>query len=84
MLSGAVRVADGMRGAGIGHAADIVDVGIAAFLHVVFGHDGAVLVAHDLDIDALIAGSRIAVIAPEEGADPHFPERGGEDFEAVG
>ena len=64
-----VGVADGVGGAGIGHAAYIVNVLSDAVFPVGLGHNPAVAVAHDFHVFALIAGGGIAVVGPEEGAD---------------
>jgi hypothetical protein len=41
-------------------------------------------VAHDLDVDALVARRRIAVVDPQERADLHRPRRGAARLDAVG
>ena len=72
-----VGVSDGVGRAGIRDSADVVDIlGVSAPL-VLFREDLAVPVAHQFHVDALVGGVRVAVIGPEEGADPHFlPGRG--------
>ena len=67
-----VGIADGVGGAGIRNAADIVNVlGGAVFL-VGLGQQGAVAVAHDLHVDPLIVGVGVAIIGPQEGTHPHL------------
>ena len=64
VLAAAVGIADGVRRAGIGNAADVVDLNIADILLVVIRHDSAVAVAHDLDVHTLVGRGRVAVVAP--------------------
>ena len=70
-----VGVANGVRGAGVGDAADVVDVLVVACLSVAGGHDGAVAIAHGLHVDPFISRGGIAVIRPQEGTDVHLVPR---------
>ena len=65
--AGCIRIADGVGDAGVGNAGD----GIGRDIVPLCQH-GTALIAHLLDIHALIAGRGIAVVDPEEGADTHI------------
>ena len=64
--AGLVGVADGMGGAGIGHACHGVRVGV-----VPAGQHGSAVIPHFLHADPFVGRGGIAVIHPEEGADLH-------------
>ena len=70
MLPALVGVADGVGRAGIRNAAHIVDLAHIPPLPVRPGQNGAVAVTHGLYVDPLVVGGGIAVVGPEEGADP--------------
>ena len=72
-----------MRQAGVRHACNVVHIRQRSLFQLILSHDLAVAVAHDLDVDALIVGVRIAVIAPEKRADLHVLPGGRERFKAV-
>ena len=78
------RVADGVRHARVGHAGHVVELGHAARRGFVAGHDGAVAIAHDLDVHALVVRVRVAVVHPQEGADLHLVACGGDGAVLVG
>ena len=63
----AVGVAYGHAGAGVGDGAYGIHVGV-----VLFGHLVAQVVAHLVHVDALVRGSGIAVVNPQEGAYLHL------------
>ena len=65
--AGGVGVADGVGGAGVGHAGDRVG------LHVVpLRQHAAAGAAHGLHVHALVGGGGVAVVDPQEGADLHL------------
>ena len=71
-----VGVAYRVRCAAVRNSAHVVDLGdVEAVLDIVSGHDAAVVVAHHFDVDALVGRGRVAVVAPEEGADLHLVSR---------
>ncbi len=78
-----VRVADGMRDARIWDARDVVHILRKPPLLVNLRKQLTVPVAHNLYVFALIVGVRIAVIGPQEGANPHFLPRGRQRFKAL-
>ena len=67
-----VGVADGVAGAAVGDAGDAVDLDVVAA-----GQGRAAAVAGRLDVDALVAGGRVAVVHPQERADLHLLARRG-------
>ena len=78
-----VGVADGVGGAGVGHAADEVDVLGHALGLVGPGQARAVPVPHDLHVDAFVVGVGVAVVRPEEGAHAHLFLGGQQGLPAV-
>ena len=79
-----LRVADGVRYAGVGHAGHEVDVRHCAGCGLVARHDGAVAVAHHLDVHALVVRVRVTVVHPQEGAYLHAVACGSQRLVAVG
>ncbi len=67
-----VCVADSVRCSRIRDSAYEINVRKSACCDVVFSHYLAVAGTHDFNVDALIAGCRVAVICPEEGAYLHL------------
>ena len=78
-----VGIAHGMGYAGIGDAGHIIHIGQCAVFRFIPSHDGAVSVTHHFYVDAFIVGVRVAVIAPEEGADLHILPGGIQDLIAL-
>ena len=72
-----------MRHAGIRHARDVVHIGQAALCELLPRHDVAVMVAHDLDVHALVIRVGVSVVRPEEAADLHLLARGRDGLVAV-
>ena len=83
-LVGEVGVADAVGQTGVRNTGHIVHIRHGAGFLLVPGHNFSVPVAHDLHVDSLIIGVGIAVVAPQEGADPHFLPGGGQLLPAVG
>lgn len=69
--------------AGIRNAADIIHVRKLSVFHIVLRHDLTVFGTHHFYIHALVAGSGISVIRPEEGTDLHLLRSLIENFVAV-
>ena len=70
-----------MRGTGIGHAADIVDVLRCTAVNVILCKDRAISIAHHFNVDVIRIG--VTVIRPEEGTDPKLIARRSKLFDAV-
>ena len=79
-----VGVADGVRHAGVGHAGHCSRPGQRPGGALVARHDGAVAIAHDLDVFALVIRIGIPVVHPEERADLHLVAGGRHGLKALG
>ena len=77
-------VTDCVRHARVGHAGHVVELGRAARRGLVARHDGAVAIAHDLDVHAFVIRVRIAVVHPQKRADLHLVAGGGDGAVLVG
>ena len=79
--AGLIGVADGVGDAGIRHACHTVDL---MFCHAVPPRQQlSAPDTHGFHGDPFVAGGRIAIVDPEESADPHFAARGRERRDAV-
>ncbi len=80
---GFVGIADGVGQTGVRYTCYEIHLRQRAVFRFLPGHDLAVAIAHDLYVDPLIIGVRVAVIGPQEGTDLHFIPGGGKLLHAV-
>ena len=81
--AGCVGEADAVRDTRIGNAGNGIDVGQDTACLLVTGHDGAIAVAHDLDVLSLVFGVGIPIVNPQESAYLHVIARLGERAIAI-
>ena len=67
-----LRIAHGMRHAGIGDTCDIINLRECSSCRFIPRHNLTVFITHHFYINALVIGVRVAVIAPEKGTDFHI------------